>query len=125
MQYDPKTPEEYMNMVEEDWKREKIEQLRRIILSNGTYLDEIINHKMLGYKDERGVVFHLNAQQDYVSLYVGDLSKIDPEGRWTEGLDTGKVCIRFKKTLSVFDTEIDRLIQRVLEMWKNGEEFDC
>jgi hypothetical protein len=32
---------------------------------------------MLSYSDQRGIVFGLNAQKHYVSLYVGDAKKID------------------------------------------------
>lgn len=125
MLYDAKTPSEYMEMLEDDWRKEKLQQIRRMILSSGPDLDEVISYKMLGYKDERGIVFHLNAQKDYVSFYVGDAKKVDPEGRYIKGIDMGKGCLRFKKSLSVFDTQIDKFIEIALKKWRAGEDIDC
>lgn len=110
MQYEVKTPEEYIAALEEDWRKEKVLQLRSMIKVQAPEIEETINYKMLCYRGEQGIVFHLNAQKGYVSLYVGDAKKIDPEGVLLEGIDVGKGCIRMKKTLVLEDTRIDEFI---------------
>lgn len=63
MQYDVDSPAAYMNALDDDWRREKIQVLRTLIEKSAPSLEECINYKMLGYRDEKGVVFHLNAQK--------------------------------------------------------------
>lgn len=125
MQYEAKTPEEYLSQLELDWRKEKLHEIRQIILSKGENLKEVIKYKMLGFADEKGVIMQLNAQRNYVSLYVGTAAKIDTDGDLLEGLDVGKGCIRFKKTTEVSDTRIDEFIERTLQFWKEGKDIDC
>ena len=125
MQYEATTPAEYIDQLEDDWRRQKVESLRSILQSHAPELDEGIHYKMLSYGDEKGQVFHLNAQKNYVSLYVGDASKVDPEGVLLQGLDVGKGCIRFKKSVSVADTRIDEFVARTAELWKRGVDVGC
>ncbi|MDJ0755950.1 MAG: DUF1801 domain-containing protein [Ardenticatenaceae bacterium] len=125
MQYDAKTPAEYMEMLEDDWRKEKLEKLRQLIKNSGPNLEEGINYKMLSYGDENGILFHLNAQKKYVSLYIGDAKKVDPDGRLLEGIDAGKGCLRFKKSLAISDTQIEKFIVRTVEMWERGEDVAC
>ncbi len=75
MQYDVKTPSEYIKVLNDDWRREKLEEVRALIKSKAPSLSEGINYKMLSYGDKNGNVFHLNAQKHYVSLYVGNVEK--------------------------------------------------
>ena len=125
MQYDVKTPSEYIEILVDDWRREKLEQLRALIKSKAPRLSEGINYKMLCYGDDRSNVFHLNVQKSYVSLYVGDLAKIDPDGELLKGIDTGKSCIRFKKSPSLSSTRIDEFIERAIQLWKQGADIGC
>ncbi|GJM35569.1 MAG: hypothetical protein DHS20C18_45700 [Saprospiraceae bacterium] len=125
MQYEAKTPTEYINALEADWRREKIERLRTLIKSKAADIIEGINYKMLSYGDEKGVLFHLNAQKNYVSLYVGDAKKVDPDGSLLKGIDVGKGCIRFKQSVVIADTRIDEFVERAIDMWKRGEDIDC
>lgn len=125
MQYDVKSPEEYLKQLPDDWRKEKVNALREIIKVKGPKLAEKINYKMLAYGDEENLAFCLNAQKNYVSLYVGNASKVDPDGRLLEGLNVGKGCIRFTKSVEISDTRIDEFIKRAVEMWENGEDFDC
>jgi len=125
MQYEAKTPREYLELLDNDWRREKLLELRDLITSHDTDLIEGINYKMLSYSDERGIIFGLNAQKHYVSLYVGDAKKIDTDGTLLEGLNIGKGCIRFSKTTSVAGTNIDEFIERAIAMWKRGEDTEC
>jgi uncharacterized protein YdhG (YjbR/CyaY superfamily) len=125
MQYDVKTPAEYINSLDNDWRREKLESLRVLIKSKAPQAVEGINYKMLSYSDSRGVIFHLNAQKNYVSLYVGNASKIDPDGNLLKGLERGKGCIRFKKYVLITDTRIDEFIERAIELWKRNADINC
>lgn len=125
MQYEATTPEEYLNQLENDWRKEKVEELRKLIQSAGPDIEEGINYKMLCYRGESGIVFHLNAQKNYVSLYIGDTKKVDPEGELLKGLDVGKGCIRFKKTTSLKDTNIVAFIEKTIEFWRDGKDIYC
>lgn len=125
MQYDAKTPQEYIEMLEDDWRREKLTELRALLLEKAPGFDETINYKMLAYKDDKGTIFHLNAQKNYVALYVGDAGKVDPTGELLEGIDAGKGCLRFKKKTAVADTRIDEFIEKTVKMWADGADIAC
>ena len=125
MQSDAATPDGFVASLDDDWRRETLEQLRTIIHREAAELDESMHYKMLGYSTAGQFIFHLNAQKGYVSLYVGDISKIDSERALLDGLDVGKGCIRFRKSTPVPNTRIDEFISRTLELWKDGEDVSC
>lgn len=125
MQYDVATPKEYIEALEEDWRKEKLLQIRELLLSKEHGLEEVIEYKMLGYKGKGEHLFSLNAQQNYVSFYVGDTKKVDPNGELLKGASLGKGCIRFKKTLALSDTRIDEFISRAVQLWREGEDIGC
>lgn len=125
MQYQANTPTEYLDVLTEDWRKEKLMEIREVILFKAYDFKERINYKMLCYTDEKGDLFHLNAQKNYVSLYVGDSSKINPDGSLLKGLDLGKGCIRFKKSVKVADTRIDEFIEKAIKLWKDGVDVGC
>jgi len=80
---------------------------------------------MLCYGDNSSNVFHLNAQKSYVSLYVGDLKKVDPSGELLKGINTGKSCIRFNKSLSLSETKIEEFIKKAVHLWSKGVDLAC
>jgi len=125
MQYEARTPREYLELLDNDWRREKLQELRALITSHGTDLVEGISYKMLSYSDERGIIFGLNAQKHYVSLYVGDTKKVDTDGSLLKGLNVGKGCIRFSKSISVAGTNIEQFIERAIDLWQRGEDIEC
>lgn len=125
MQYNAQTPVEYLDILEEDWRKAKLLQIRAIILDKAYDFKERINYKMLCYSDQSGDLFHLNAQKNYVSLYVGDTEKIDPSGHLLKGLNLGKGCIRFKKSVKVADTRIAEFIEKAVVLWKEGIDLGC
>lgn len=125
MQYDAKTPSEYIKILNDDWRREKLEEVRALIKSKAPSLSEGINYKMLSYGDKNGNVFHLNAQKNYVSLYVGNVAKIDPDGELLKGINIGKSCIRFNKSPSLSSTRIEEFIERAVQLWKQGADIEC
>ena len=125
MQLNVSTPTEYLEALQDDWRQEKLRDLREMILSKAPGINESIQYKMLAYGDSQEPVFHLNTQKNYVSLYVGDKHKIDQDGSLLKGLDVGKGCIRFKKSVALADTRIDEFIAHTIDMWRKGEDTSC
>ena len=125
MQYDVKTPSEYIEILDNDWRREKLLELRSLIKLTAPKLHEGISYKMLCYGDNSSNVFHLNAQKNYVSLYVGNLKKVDPSGELLKGINTGKSCIRFNKSLSLSETKIEEFIKKAIYLWEQGAQLEC
>ncbi len=124
MQYEASTPAEYLDLLEEDWRKDKLMQLRAILMSQPGIV-EGIKYKMLSYADQKGVMFQLNAQKNYVALYVGNASKVDPSGELLVGIDHGKGCLRFKKSTNPAETQIEGFVKKALDMWRKDEDFDC
>jgi uncharacterized protein YdhG (YjbR/CyaY superfamily) len=127
MQYDVSTSEEYLEILEEDWRKEKLLEIREIILTYAPELEETIRYKMLNFgKDDRDdYIFALNAQKHYVSLYVGSISKIDPNGEMLEDFNLGKGCIRVRKTVNLANTNLEAFIQETIDLWRLGEDVYC
>ena len=125
MLYEASTPKEYLSTLEDDWRKQTLEYIRNLILQKGPELNEHINYNMLGYGKDPEPVFHLNAQKHYVSLYVGNADSIDPDGTMLHGLDRGKGCIRFKKSVNPEDTNIEAFIAKTIDHWKAGGEVGC
>jgi uncharacterized protein YdhG (YjbR/CyaY superfamily) len=125
MLYEAKTPEAYLSMLEEDWRKEKLLQVRAMILQLAPQLEEGIQYKMLAYKLDGHAVFQLNAQKNYVSLYVGNISKVERGAEPLQPFSLGKGCIRIKKSLDLNSTQLDIFIQEVLDTWKQGGDTDC
>ena len=123
MQYQVNTPQEYLDVLEEDWRKEKVVQIWKLLEEEGPELQPGIEYKMLSFADERGTVFNLNAQANYVSFYVGDTKKVDASGESLQGFNMGKGCIRIKKT-----NEVEKLrvfIQMAIEKRRAGGDIGC
>jgi uncharacterized protein YdhG (YjbR/CyaY superfamily) len=125
MQYDAKTPTEYLRLLEPDWRKTKLLEIRKLIKKHGSELKEGIKYGALAYAHPAGGGFALTAQKNSVNFYVGTARKIDPDGTLLAGLDVGKGCIRFKKSKAVADTRIEEFIQKAITMLRNSEEFGC
>ena len=126
MQYEVKTPIEYLNALEDDWRKGKVEEIRKLIKSKALNIEEGVNYKMLCYRDEKGPSFSIwMLKKNYVSLYIGNASKVDKDGSLLKGIDVGKGCLRFKKSVNVEDTRIDEFIARTIDLWKRGEDIYC
>ncbi len=125
MQYKANTPEEYINELEDDWRKEKLKQVREMIKTNDPELVEGIEYKMLGYGNSEKSIFHLNAQRVYVSLYVGDIDKVANARELLGGLELGKGCIRIKKNQELGKTNLNAFISRVIDLWREGKDTDC
>lgn len=125
MQYDAKTPEEYLSMLDNDWRRDKLLEIRRMILEHGPELEESIKYKMLSYDIGDEGLFGLNAQKSYVSLYVGDIEKIENSSTLLEGFNTGKGCIRVRKSVELSNTGLEQFIKAVIDRWRSGGDTSC
>lgn len=125
MQYDANNPEEYLELLEEDWRKEKLLLIRQMILSYAPKLEEIIRYKMLNYGKEDQYIFALNAQKHYVSLYVGTIDKIDNANMLLEGYNYGKGCIRIKKSIKMEQTGLEQFIHQTIDMWRAGKDTSC
>ena len=125
MQYEVKTPSEYLEQLENDWRTEKLMQVREMIKKNGPDLTERIEYKMLSYAKNGKSIFNLNAQRAYVSLYVGTINKVADAQELLKDFDTGKGCIRIKKKVTVPETGLEEFIIRTIEIWEKGGDTDC
>ena len=125
MLYDVKTPKEYLGLLEDDWRKELILEIREMILSNDSVLKEDIQYKMLCYGEEESILFYLNAQKAYVSLYVGDISKIENSRKLLREFDLGKGCIRVKKGINLQETGLEQFIIDCLKAWRAGKDLGC
>lgn len=111
-------------MLDDDWRKEKLLAIRAVIRSHAPALKEHIRYKMLAYGDEPSL-FALNAQKGYVSLYVGDIERIDPSGKMLQAFDVGKGCIRIKKSVDLHATELEAFIRKAVEIWGRGGDTLC
>jgi len=125
MQSKAKTPRLYLEALEDDWRRETLLELRDLVAAEAPDALEGMAYGMLSYTYEGKALFALNAQKSYVSLYVGDARKIDPDGSMLEGLNRGKGCVRFTKSVNVAETGIRAFIAEAARMAREGLDIDC
>lgn len=125
MVYDAKTPEEYMSLLDPDWRKETVEEMRLLIKKLCPELKEGIEYKVLAYGNGTKNIFHLNAQQAYVSLYVGNIDKVENGRTLLKEFNMGKGCIRIKKSINLSETKIDEFIIQVMDTWLKGGNTDC
>ena len=125
MLYNAQSPSDYIDQLEDDWRRSTLMELRAIVMASSPLIEERIHYKMLGYGRGDSHVFHLNAQRRYVSLYVGDISKIDPTGAMVADLNTGKGCIRFTESKCVGESRIDEFVSRAVKLWLADNDIEC
>lgn len=125
MLYNASTPEEYLNALENDWRKEKLIEIRDLILSQDPDMVEGIDYKMLGYSWKDQAIFNLNAQVAYVSLYVGTIRKVKDGEMLLKPFNLGKGCIRVKKSIQLKDTQLEEFIKRAIEFVKQGGDIGC
>jgi len=125
MLYDVKSPGEYLEKLEKDWRKDKLIEVREMIISNGPELTEGIQYKMLSYEYGDKLIFSLNAQQAYVSLYVGNVDKVENAREWLKEFNIGKGCIRIKKSVDLQQSNLKKFIAETIEIWRKGGETDC
>ncbi len=120
MQYEAKTPDEYVNAIPEE-RREAINMLRKVIkdnLPNG--FSEVISYKMIGYVVPHDIYpdgyhcdpklplpfMNIASQKNFIAVYhsgiyaskeLMDWFTVEYSKHVKTKLDMGKSCIRFKK----------------------------
>lgn len=125
MQYDAKNPKEYLELLDDDWRKDKLLAIRGIILEYGPELEERIQYKMLSYGVGEEALLALNAQKSYVSLYVGTIDKIENASTLLEAFDTGKGCIRVRKSVDLHQTGLKEFIETTIDLWRRGGDSSC
>lgn len=125
MQYDVSTPEAYLNTIEADWRKEKLLLIREMIFKHAPQITESIAYKMLAYGTDTTTIFHLNAQKHYVSLYVGDIKKINLDLSLLDGLDYGKGCIRIRKSIDLKQSKLNEFIETTIQLWQEHQDTSC
>lgn len=125
MQYDATTPAQYFSLLQDDWRKEKLMEVRELILASGPELSEGIEYKMLSYGNEHENIFHLNAQKGFVALYVGSIDKVKGGAELLEAYSRGKGCIRIKKANVILESGLPEFITKAVDSWRSGEEFGC
>lgn len=96
MIHEAANPTEYLNALEDDWRKERLLSIRDIFLAVPN-VTECMRYKMLGYNlGDKGLGV-LNAQKGYVSVYMDPLADLDPDGTLLAGMDYGRSCLRVKK----------------------------
>lgn len=125
MLYNFKTSKQYLENLEKGWIKDKLEEVRNIILKYGPELEEAIEYKMLCYRLKEKTVFHLNAQKSYVSLYVGSIDKIQEGRHLLQNFNLGKGCIRVKKNNTINNSGLEDFIEKTIILYRDGENADC
>lgn len=125
MQSTATTPRKYLAELENDWRRETLMALRDLVKQEAPEAVEGVGYGMLSYTVAGKTLFSLHAQKNYVSVYVGDIRKIDRDGTMLAGLDLGKGCIRFKKSVTVGETGVHAFIGEASRMAREGLDTDC
>ncbi|WP_375584851.1 iron chaperone [Cyclobacterium xiamenense] len=125
MQYEVNTPREYLDKLENDWRKEKLLMVRKMLKKHGPDLIEGIEYKMLSFRYNDKTIFNLNAQRAYVSLYIGTINKVDNARELLKNFDKGKGCIRIKKNVEIQETGLEEFIKQTIDLWKKGGDTDC
>lgn len=125
MQYNVDTPHAYLSAIEQDWRKDKLLEIRTMILEQSVIILEDIEYKMLSYTLNNHNLFHLNVQKHYVGLYVCSIERIDPSGVLLTGLNCGKGCIRISKSIDIQKTKLQEFITLAIELRKSGIDTSC
>lgn len=120
MQYDAKTPDEYIDVIPEE-RKEAMRNLRKVIKENlPKGFSEEINYGMIGYVVPHSIYpdgyhcdpklplpfMNIASQKNFIAVYHGGIYADPSLMKWFVSeypkyvktkLDMGKSCIRFKK----------------------------
>ena len=125
MHYNAHSPEDYVAQLDPDWRKEKLLQIREYLLHVDPNLKEGIEYNMLAYGNSRKNLFHLTAQKNYVSLYIGNIEKVEQGRELLSDLDLGKGCIRIKRSIPFPHGGLETFIHHAVEAWNAGKDVDC
>ena len=125
MQSDAQSPKAYLDSLEEDWRKATLLSIRDMVFNSADKVSEYMEYGMLGYAVDDKPIFNLNAQKGYVSFYVGNIDKIDPDRSILAGLNCGKGCIRFSKTKGPDGIDFQAFIEKAISIAKQGGDLSC
>ena len=125
VQYDVTTPQAYLAVLEDDWRKEKLLRLREMIQTAAPEATEGLAYKVLSYGMGEEKFMALNAQKHYVSVYVGDIEKVPDSQTLLQGFNLGKGCVRVRKTQKLDESGIEQFIQNAVAMWRDGRDINC
>jgi len=125
MQYKANSPDEYLAQLEDDWRKPLLLEIRKYILNQQPAVTEKMQYSMLGYELNGQTIFNLNAQRNYVSLYVGDIEKVENGKHLLSGFNIGKGCIRVKKSNNLSDGQLEIFIKQVIDASTQGKDISC
>jgi uncharacterized protein YdhG (YjbR/CyaY superfamily) len=110
VQYKANTPDAYLSEIDDDWRKERLLEIRQAMFELVPAVAEDIGYGMLRFARQGHVLCHLNAQKSFVGLYLGNVATLDPDGEITSELNVGKGCIRVRKkdSIDVLRTLISR-----------------
>jgi len=125
MLYEAKTAIEYLEVIDNDWRKEKLIKVRELIKKKAPELKEGIRNKMLSYEYGDKVIFNLNAQRAYVSFYVGNVGKVENAKELLKEFNVGKGCVRIKESIDLSKSNLEEFIKKTVEVWKKGGNTEC
>lgn len=131
-----KTPEEYIEMIEDPQRREEVQKLHELILKTVPGQKPFIIAGMIGYgpyhyKSKSGregewSLIALASQKNYISLYVCAMDGENYLPETSKALfpkaSIGKSCIRFKKTADIDLEVLKGFLKKAEKAPKMGEE---
>ena len=141
MQYDVKTPDEYIDAISEE-RKEVMNLLRKVIKDNlPKGFEEVISYKMIGYVVPHTLYpdgyhcdpklplpfMNIASQKNFIAVYHSGIYASTALMEWfteaypkhvTTKLDMGKSCIRFKKPDQIPKELIGELASKMtVEQW--------
>ncbi|MFC4735293.1 DUF1801 domain-containing protein [Bacillus daqingensis] len=124
MKLEAESPEEYVNKLPDDWRRDQLLAVREKMLAHKAVKEEI-EHGMLMYRIGMTRLFHVGVQKAYVSVYAGCIEKVDPEKKLLEDFSVGKSCIRISRAIDLEDTGLPQFIAAAVAKARRGEDVGC
>lgn len=108
--------EEYSDLLENNWRKEKLLAVCKMLLEYASALEEDIRYKMPNFGKEGCYILALNAHKRYLSLYVGTIKKIEQSEKLLVGFNQGKGSIRIKKTNRLQESNLETFIHKTVYM---------
>ena len=130
-----KTPEEYINLIEDSKRKEEIERIDELIRKTVPNLDPFIISGMIGYgkyhykyasgKEGDWATILLASQKNYISIYIcaADGREYLPETYKDKfpKADIGRSCIRVKKIEDIDLEVLKEIIKKGAVMVSQGK----
>lgn len=116
VQYDVDSPGSYLLALDEDWRKEKVLEIRKLIFELLPDVQEIISYKMLAYQIGDDIICHLNAQKGHVGLYVTEIGQVPNAEQDLAGFKYGKGCLYIKKRSDLKSAGFQNFLRNVCQI---------